>query len=64
MSQLSCKACKKPMGFVYDVVERETAFVLWECPCGHKELERKPASQSPVSRPAVAALAAVAVGES
>ncbi|MCO5165779.1 MAG: hypothetical protein M9894_05350 [Planctomycetes bacterium] len=52
MSQLTCKACKKPMDFVYDVVERETAFVLWECTCGHKELERKPADQA--SRPAVA----------
>lgn len=27
---------------VYEVVERETRFVLWECGCGFKELERKP----------------------
>src|SRR5687767_8915748 len=41
---VSCKGCKKPMSFVYDVHERETVFVLWECTCGHKELERKPAA--------------------
>ena len=53
---MNCKGCKKPMTFVYDVIERETVFVLWECTCGNKELERKPAS---AGRTPVAAAAAV-----
>lgn len=55
-----CKGCKKPMTFVYDVIERETLFTLWECACGNKELERKPASQgrAPVATAAVAATSA------
>lgn len=52
---VTCKGCKKPMTFVYDVLERETVFVLWECACGHKELERKPAA--PGARPPAAAAA-------
>lgn len=40
---MDCVSCKKPMIFQYDVVERDTLFVLWECECGHKELERRPA---------------------
>lgn len=59
---MNCKGCKKPMAFVYDVVERETVFVLWECVCGYKELERKPAALGRTPVPAgvpVAASAAV-----
>jgi hypothetical protein len=61
-----CKGCKKTMSFVYDVLERETVFVLWECACGHKELERKPgahATPRPVAAMAVAAVADEADGE-
>lgn len=54
---LSCRVCKKSMSFVYDVHERETVFVLWECTCGIKELERKPASQH--ARPNASAIVAV-----
>lgn len=39
---MTCENCKAPMNFVYDVSERETQFVLWECECGHKLLERRP----------------------
>lgn len=54
---VNCRICKKQMSFVYDVHERETVFVLWECTCGTKELERKPASQH--TRPNATAVAAV-----
>ena len=64
---VSCKGCRKPMSFVYDVHERETVFVLWECACGHKELERKPAVPGATRAPApalagVLALAGAAAG--
>jgi hypothetical protein len=49
---MNCKSCRKTMGFVYEVVERETAFVLWECACGNKLLERKPADEASQRRPA------------
>ncbi len=39
---MNCRSCARPMTMVYEVVERETRFVLWECGCSHKELERKP----------------------
>ena len=60
---VSCKGCKKPMSFVYNVHERETVFVLWECTCGHKELERRPASPGaprPAAAPALAGVMALA----
>ncbi len=57
---MNCKGCKKPMSFVYDVLERETVFVLWECACGYKELERKPAAQGRTPVPAEAVAVAVA----
>lgn len=59
--RMNCRSCKKPMSFVYDVLERETVFVLWECACGHKELERKPGGQ--VSNRPVAALAVAALAD-
>ncbi len=39
---MTCETCSDEMSRMYDVVERETLFVLWECPCGHKLLERVP----------------------
>lgn len=62
---MNCKGCKKPMAFVYDVVERETVFVLWECACGSKELERKPAAagRTPVPAGAVAVAASATLSD-
>ena len=39
---MNCESCSSPMNFLYEVSERETVFLLWECECGHKLLERKP----------------------
>ncbi len=39
---MNCESCAIPMNFLYDVSERETNFVLWECECGLRHLERKP----------------------
>lgn len=39
---MQCESCGQEMNFLYDVSERETLFVLWECECGHKLLERRP----------------------
>ena len=39
---MNCAKCQRPMGQLHEVVERETLFVLWECACGHKLLDRKP----------------------
>ncbi len=40
---MTCESCNNDsMSFVYDVSERETKFLLWECECGHKFLERRP----------------------
>lgn len=39
---MNCESCSADMNRIYDVVERETLFVLWECACGHKLLERQP----------------------
>lgn len=58
---MNCKGCKRPMAFVYDVHERETVFVLWECACGYKELERKPGAQGRAPVPAGAAVAAASL---
>ena len=58
----SCRSCTKPMNLVYEVVERETQFVLWDCACGHKELERRP-GKSPVPAPAPAASAPAAAAD-
>jgi len=42
---MNCEKCSVEMDRLYDVVERETMFVLWECECGHKLLERVPAAE-------------------
>ena len=39
-----CENCSQDMNFLYNVIERETCFKLWECECSHKILERRPAS--------------------
>lgn len=43
---MNCELCSTEMNFLYDVVERETLFVLWECECSHKLLERRPADRA------------------
>jgi hypothetical protein len=30
------------MKFLYDVAERDTQFLLWECECGERLLQRSP----------------------
>ena len=37
---MNCERCKRSMDFQYDVTERNVRFVLWDCECGHKVLER------------------------
>lgn len=39
---MNCEKCQRSMHLVHEVVERETVFVLWDCGCGHKLLERRP----------------------
>jgi hypothetical protein len=39
---MSCEKCGGEMTFQYDVEERSILFVLWDCSCGHKLLERRP----------------------
>jgi hypothetical protein len=51
---MTCEKCGKEMIFQYDVEERNVLFVLWDCECGHKFLERRPQ----VGKALVAALAA------
>jgi hypothetical protein len=51
-----CEKCSNEMSFQYDVEERNVLFVLWDCTCGHKVLERRP--QEKVGAVSVAALAA------
>jgi hypothetical protein len=51
----TCEVCSKPMTLHYEVVERDTRFALWECNCGHKALERKPAPKAGVPAAATAA---------
>jgi len=43
---MKCESCSADMIRVYDVIERETMFVLWECACGQKLLERQPAERA------------------
>ncbi|HZV02715.1 MAG TPA: hypothetical protein VFF73_38765 [Planctomycetota bacterium] len=37
-----CEKCGSDMLFQYDVEERNVLFILWDCGCGHKVLERRP----------------------
>ncbi|MEZ0229422.1 MAG: hypothetical protein ACAI25_12405 [Planctomycetota bacterium] len=39
---MTCEKCNLEMQFQYDVEERNVMFVLWDCSCGHKLLERRP----------------------
>lgn len=39
---MNCESCGGPMDLQYDVEERSVLFVLWDCACGHKVLERRP----------------------
>ncbi|MEZ6185551.1 MAG: hypothetical protein R3F62_11145 [Planctomycetota bacterium] len=40
---MNCEKCDKAMIQLYDVVERETRFVRWECnECSYELLERQP----------------------
>jgi hypothetical protein len=38
---MNCEKCGNEMSFQYDVEERNVLFVLWDCSCGHKLLERR-----------------------
>lgn len=38
---MNCEKCGTEMLFQYDVEERNVLFVLWDCSCGHKVLERR-----------------------
>lgn len=38
---MNCDSCGSDMDFQYEVEERNILFVLWDCSCGHKVLERK-----------------------
>lgn len=38
---MTCEKCGSTMVFNYQVEERNTLFVLWNCECGHKVLERR-----------------------
>jgi hypothetical protein len=45
---MNCELCSTSMNFLYNVSERETNFLLWECDdCAHRFLERKPLSEVP-----------------
>jgi len=39
---MTCEKCGSEMLLQYDVEERNVLFVLWDCSCGHKLLERRP----------------------
>lgn len=49
---MTCEKCGKEMIFQYDVEERNVLFVLWDCECGHKYLERRPQGKVLASAPA------------
>jgi hypothetical protein len=37
-----CEKCGHEMAFQYDVEERHVLFLLWDCTCGYRFLERRP----------------------
>ncbi len=39
---MNCEKCGTEMNLQYDVEERNVLFVLWDCDCGYKLLERRP----------------------
>ncbi len=45
---MTCELCSTTMNFLYNVSERETNFLLWECDdCLHRFLERQPLTGAP-----------------
>ena len=38
---MNCDKCEAEMIYNYEVEERHVVFVLWDCECGHKYLERR-----------------------
>jgi hypothetical protein len=45
---MTCELCSTSMNFLYNVSERETNFLLWECDdCQHRLLERRPLAAVP-----------------
>jgi hypothetical protein len=46
---MMCETCNTEMAYQYDVVERETMFVLWECECAQRYLERRPMKEKAVA---------------
>jgi hypothetical protein len=55
---MNCEKCHRPMVLVHDAVERETRFSLYECQCGNKLLDRRPAPPGTASAQAHDRLAA------
>jgi hypothetical protein len=47
---MTCEKCGQDMLFQYDVEERNVLFVLWDCNCGYKLLERKPQEKALVGQ--------------
>ena len=56
---MNCEKCGNEMLFQYDVEERNVLFVLWDCSCGHKLLERRPQTKAGVAPSSNALLAAL-----
>lgn len=45
---MNCELCSTTMNFLYNVSERETNFLLWECDdCQHRLLERRALGEAP-----------------
>lgn len=57
---MQCEVCPDTMSYLYDVTERDTQFVHWECACGHRYLERRPGKEHSGGAPTFAALASLA----
>ena len=53
---MTCEKCGSEMLLQYDVEERNVLFVLWDCNCGHKVLERRPQDKAPTVALQVAGL--------
>lgn len=51
---MNCEKCGAEMSFQYDVEERNVLFVLWDCTCGHKLLERRPQQKAAAAVPQIA----------
>jgi hypothetical protein len=56
---MNCEKCGSEMTFQYDVEERNVLFVLWDCACGHKLLERRPQQKAGVATSSNALIAAI-----